>query len=114
MWGGLGYVFFLIPLLGAKHSRYARFHANQGLLFLILWVIVVIINNIIAAATVASLYSSAWFYGGGFGAAYVIGSIISIVLGILVAIIGIIGLINGFTGKVKNLPLIGKFRIIKM
>ena len=114
MWGGLGYIFFLIPLLGAQNSRYARFHANQGLLFLILWVIVAIITNIITFATIASISTGFWLYGGGFGAAYVVGSIIRTILWIFVAIIGIIGLVNGFTGKVKDLPLIGKFRIIKM
>jgi uncharacterized membrane protein len=102
MWGGLAYILFFLPLIGAQGSRYGRFHANQGLLFLILWVIIVIIVNIL---TWVFLFS-AWYL-------FFIPTIISVVLWIFAAVIGIIGLINGFTGKVKELPFIGKFRIIK-
>ncbi len=37
----LAYIFFLIPLIAAPNSKFARFHANQGLLLFILLVIVV-------------------------------------------------------------------------
>ena len=33
--------------------------------------------------------------------------------GIGIMILGIMGLINGFGGKAKRLPLIGKFNILK-
>src|SRR5271170_5256640 len=33
----LAYIFFVIPLVAAPHSKFARFHANQGLLLFIIW-----------------------------------------------------------------------------
>ena len=102
MWGGLAYILFFLPLIGAPNSRYGRFHANQGLLFLILWIIVVIVVRIVSWI----FLFSAWQL-------FFIPTIISVVLWIFVAIVGVIGLINGFTGKAKELPFIGKYRIIK-
>ena len=101
-WGGLAYILFFLPFIGAPNSRYGRFHANQGLLFLILWIIVAIVVQIVSWIF---LFSAWWLY--------FIPTIISVVLWIFVAIIGVIGLINGFTGKAKELPFIGKYRIIK-
>ena len=99
-WGGLAYILFFLPLVGVPNSRYGRFHANQGLLFMILWIIVAVIVRILL-----------WIFL--FSGLFFIQEIISAVLWIFVAIIGVIGLINGFTGKAKELPFIGKYRIIK-
>src|SRR5437762_2047316 len=33
----LGYILFVIPLVTAPHSKFGRFHANQGLMVFILW-----------------------------------------------------------------------------
>jgi hypothetical protein len=35
------------------------------------------------------------------------------IFGVVVLALGIIGLINGFGGKAKRLPLIGRFTILK-
>ena len=35
IWAALGYLFFAIPLIAAPKNVFARFHANQGLLFLL-------------------------------------------------------------------------------
>jgi uncharacterized membrane protein len=43
----------------------------------------------------------------------VIGWMLMPIFGIGVLILGIMGLVNGFGGKAKQLPLIGKFTIIK-
>jgi uncharacterized membrane protein len=88
---GLAYIIFFLPLIACPESKFGRFHANQGLLLLILGV------------------------AGSFilGAIPIIGWILLPVLSIFVFIIGIMGLVNGLNGKAKELPLIGKFRIIK-
>ncbi len=86
----LAYIVFLIPLIAAKESPFARFHTNQGLLL----VIAAVILSVIAAIPV-------------------IGWIIAPVIGIAVTVLAVIGILNALNGKAKELPLIGKFRILK-
>lgn len=88
---GLAYLLFFLPLISCPDSRYGKFHANQGLLLLIFGI------------------------GGGFilGLIPIIGTILAIFYPIVVMVFGIIGLVNGFQGKAKRLPLIGKINIIK-
>jgi uncharacterized membrane protein len=85
---------FLIPLLAAPQSQYARYHSNQG--------IVLCIADIIVSVALAIV-----------GWIPVIGWIISSVLGIAVTVMMIIGIINAATGKAKDLPFIGKIRLLK-
>ncbi len=88
---GLAYVLFFLPLIACPESGFARFHANQALVLLI----VGIAGNVIL------------------GIIPIIGWILMPFFGIGVLILGIMGLVNGFGGKAKRLPLIGKFTIIK-
>lgn len=88
---GLSYLLFFLPLIACPESKYARFHANQALLLLILGMAGNVILGIIP----------------------VIGWMLLPVFGIGVLVLGIMGLVNGFGGKAKRLPLIGKFAILK-
>ena len=88
---GLSYLLFFLPLITCPESGYAKFHANQSLLLLI----VGIAGNVIL------------------GIIPVIGWMLMPIFGIGVLILGIMGLVNGFGGKAKRLPLIGKFDILK-
>lgn len=101
--GGLAYILFFLPLVACPDSKYGRFHANQGLLLLITsiaaGIVVSIITGLVAFTFSYLLYSLL--------------AIISTALWLAVAVLGIIGLINGFTGKAKPLPVIGKITIIK-
>jgi uncharacterized membrane protein len=76
----------LVPLLAKKDSKFAQYHAKQGLVLfimeLIIWVLIVI-------------PVLGWII-------YVVGIITSLVL----AIMGIMNVVNG---KCKELPIIGKF-----
>ena len=88
--GLLAYILFFIPLLAAKDSPFARYHANQGLvLFLcglissVLWIIPIV------------------------------GWIIAPILSIVITVLAVIGIINALNGKAKDLPIIGKFKILK-
>ena len=98
----LAYIFFLIPLLAAKESPYARYHTNQGLILFILGLALGIIFFILsfALALVAPAILG------------VIG-IISWVVNIGVFALMIMGIINAAQGQMKELPLIGKYKIIK-
>ena len=89
---------FLVPLLAAPQSPYARFHTNQGLVLFIVEAIL---------GTVASICLLIPFLGG------IVGGIVSAVASLLSFIFMILGIVNAATGKVKELPIIGKIRIIK-
>lgn len=88
---GLSYLLFFLPLIACPESGYARFHANQALLLLI----VAIAGNVIL------------------GIIPMIGWMLMPFFGIGVLILGIIGFVNGFGSKAKRLPLIGRFDILK-
>ena len=86
---------YLLPIIGSvivlatksERSPFSIYHAKQGLVLGIFWIIVVIIYSIF----VWFLWWIAW------------------ILWILVAILWIIGVINSLTGKMKPLPVIGSF-----
>lgn len=88
---GLSYLLFFLPLIVCPESKYAKFHANQGLLLLI----VGIAGNVILVIIP------------------IIGWMLLPVLVIGVLVLGIMGLVNGFGGKARRLPLIGRFDILK-
>ncbi len=88
---GLAYLLFFLPLIACPDSKFGRFHANQALiLFLVSF----------AGSAVLSFIP-------------IIGWILIPFFGIGVLILGILGLINGLNGVAKELPLIGKYRILK-
>lgn len=88
---GLSYLLFFLPLIACPDSRYAKFHANQALILLIAGVA----GNVVLAVIP------------------VIGWMLMPILSLAILALGIIGLINGFGGKAKQLPLIGRFTILK-
>lgn len=89
-------ILVLVPILAAKNSKYARFHANQGLVLFIAEVIYNIVSAIIRAIL-----------------PLVVVNIILWVISVLFLVLSIIGIVNAATGKAKELPVIGKIRIIK-
>ena len=82
-------ILVLVPLLAAKESKFARFHTNQGLILLICSIVSFAIGKIPSIA------------------------FISWILNIAILILAIIGIINAVKGETKELPLVGKFTIIK-
>lgn len=98
----LAYIIFLIPLFAAKESRFARFHTNQGLVL----VIASVAYGIVAAILGAIFYAISFSFGA-------IMSTILYIPYILVTVLCIIGIVNAAQGKAKELPLIGKIKILK-
>ncbi len=93
--GGIAYLFepigFLIALISSKDNRYVMYHAQQALIIMIFWVI----GNIFWVASVIPIIG--WLID------------IVIILGdIVLLVLWIMGMVNGFTGKVEPVPLIGK------
>ena len=91
-------ILVLVPLFGAKESRFARFHTNQGLILCIVGIALYIIVRILLAIS------------------WKLAAIVGIFLWIIeiaIFILAIIGIINAAKGRAKELPLIGKFRVLK-
>lgn len=88
---GLAYIIFFLPLVACPDSKFARYHANQGLALLIVSLVGSFILGMIP----------------------IIGWLLLPLFSILVLILAIVGLVNGLNGKVKDLPLIGKFKLLK-
>ena len=88
VWAILAYIIFFLPLLLAKDSEFAKYHATQGLVLFIAALIINVIGTIIP----------------------VLGWFIILPLGnIFIAIWAIIGIVNAAKGEMKELPLIGKY-----
>lgn len=94
-------ILVLVPLLGAKESKFARFHANQGLCLFICSIIFYVAYYIISAIIIAISWKLA-----------IIPTIIGLV-GIVFLILAIIGIINAANGRAKELPVIGKYKVLK-
>lgn len=83
-------ILVLIPLLTAKESEFAQYHAKQGL-------------NLFIIGIANSIFINIPIIG------WIGGSVIA--LGLFV--IAIIGIINAANGEMKELPIIGGIQIIK-
>ena len=100
-------ILVLVPILAAKESKFARFHANQGVILLICGLAYGIVAGIV---------------GGILGAIFIamnLGWLAALIMGViwlgslLLLVLMIIGIINAVKGEMKELPFIGKYRIIK-
>lgn len=96
-------ILVLVPILAAKDSPFAKFHATQGLNLLIVSVAWSIVSGIIGAIL------------GAIGVTFlsVLWSIITWLVSIVIFLTMVIGIINAAQGKAKELPIIGGFRILK-
>ncbi|MEL7602442.1 MAG: zinc-ribbon domain-containing protein [Bacillota bacterium] len=94
---------FLLPLLICKNSRFARYHASQGLNLLL--------------AGVAYCIASAILTAIGFAISLGFGAILSTLVGIAglaLPVLAIFGIVHVCKGETKPLPVIGGIQIIKM
>ena len=98
-----GLLFFL-PLAVYKDSKYGKYHANQGLLLLILSVILSILRFFMI------LPASVPFFG---AVMMVLSDIISFILGSFILGCFVFGIVNVARNKAVDLPIVGKIRIIK-
>lgn len=103
----LAYFIFFLPLLAAKESKFARYHANQGLVLLIAGFAVGIISSIINGILFAAAMTM-----GSLGAIAIVGTLFTLVY-LAIAVLGILGIVNAAQGKVKPVPVIGGITIIK-
>jgi uncharacterized membrane protein len=96
-------ILWLVPLLAAKDSAFARYHTNQGLVLILasiaVWIVSFVLDFVLVFIPVVGWIMMALLHFGLF-----IGIIVLVVLGI----------INAANGVCKPLPLIGnRFTLIK-
>lgn len=94
-------ILFIVPLILAPDSKFARYHANQGLCLFIAEVIYGIISVILG-----------WILG----FIPIIGALIMLIIGLIrvvFLILSILGIVNAAKGEMKPLPVIGDFDLIK-
>lgn len=101
-------ILVLIPIFAAKDSKFARYHANQGLtLFIALfgwWIVDYILTML--------LRTLLWRGLGLWEIYSLCGTVLNLVY-IIFTVLAVIGIINTLNGRAKELPLIGKFKILK-
>ena len=96
-------ILVLIPIFAAKESPFARFHANQGLVLLVTSILVGMATSLVGML---------------FGLIHidvltVLWNIVSWLIRVAMFALMILGIVNAASGKAKELPLIGNFRILK-
>jgi uncharacterized membrane protein len=91
----VAYLLFFIPLITGDHKKspFVMFHTNQGTILFIFSVGGWIVSSILMVI--------------------LIGILLGTVVGITSLVFLIIGIINAVQGRMKPLPVIGKFEIIK-
>lgn len=97
--GILAYISWLVlvPIFGAKDSKFARFHANQGLVLAIISTIVWIVFSLLAKIPVIG-----WIFA-------ISESLISVGF----VVLSVLGIVNAARGLARELPIVGKFKILK-
>lgn len=98
----------LVPIFAAKHLPYARYHANQGLVLLVGMIIWGVIDGVVTALLRALLGNALGLWG--------MYSLCGTALNIIYAgfsILAVIGIINVLNGRAKELPIIGKYKLLK-
>ena len=86
-------ILFIVPLLAAPNSKFARYHANQGLVLFITWLVVLVVSFIFILIPV-------------------LGTIIRVLLYLSILALLVIGIVNASQGKAKALPLIGGIKLL--
>ncbi|MBQ9673427.1 MAG: zinc-ribbon domain-containing protein [Ruminococcus sp.] len=87
-------ILVLIPLFAEKNNRYVRFHANQGFILFLLGL-------------------ALWIIGIPFLFVPVAGTIIRTIFSLIQVAYIILGIVNAATDKAKELPIIGKLKLIQ-
>ena len=107
---GIAYLppLFFLPLITSTNSPFGKFHANQALLAFIYCAASSIVGSILGVifGILGEIPVLGWLF-----------TLISVLLGLAIGLsafaLVVIGMVNGFTGKAKELPIIGKYNILK-
>lgn len=95
-------ILVLIPLFAAKESKFARYHTNQGLILAICGIVYSVAYTIVTQMLLAISWRLGLFISPILG-----------LIGLVFFVLAVMGIINASQGKEKELPIIGKFTILK-
>lgn len=107
-------ILVLVPIFSEKGKRspFARYHANQGLILLIVDVALSIIGSIIGAIFAPSpLEQLAAAMGA--GVVSPVPTIVWLIISVIILALSIMGIVNAVKGVMKPLPVIGGFKLLK-
>lgn len=90
-------ILFFLPLIMYPNDRFARFHANQSL--------VVLLSAVIGSAVLGLL---SWIPAVG-----IVFSVLLYVFEVLMLVLCILGIVSAAKAEEKELPLLGKIRILR-
>lgn len=90
-------ILFIVPILMSTKSKFARYHANQGLVIFLATFILSVICGVISSIPSMS----------------VVGELLSAILSFVAFIYEILGIVSAAKGEMKDLPVVGKFKILK-
>jgi len=88
---------FLVPLLAAPNSKFARYHTNQGIVLFLATIV------LMAASMVLAIIP---FIG-------CVATILSVAIAGAAVVFMVLGIINAASGLYKPLPLIGHYQLLK-
>ncbi len=92
----LAYLIFFLPLLTNKDSKFAMYHANQGLVLLLTFIVLNILFTFLGTIL---------FFFGGF--------LLWSIPGLVSLVLGVMGIMNALNGETKPLPIIGEITLLK-
>ena len=98
-------ILVLVPIVAAKDSPFAKYHANQGLLltggFIVLWIALIFIWIILRFIPFLGFFVSCF------------GCFLFPLVGVAWLALSIVGILNVVNGKMKPLPMFPVMNIIK-
>lgn len=100
---------WLVPLLTAKHSPFAKFHTNQAILVFIVSVIVNIITGIFRTI----FTNLAWNFWDAYGFFMFVAGIFTVIGLVIPIALSIVGIVFAAQGKIKEIPVLGQFHLLK-
>lgn len=109
----LSYLLFFIPLLTGAHktSPFVKFHANQGTVLFLASLLCSIALSILSAI-LTGIFSASMNWGALLTVSSIFG-VIWLVYGIGVTVLAVVGILNAVNGRMKPLPVVGRFTVIK-
>jgi len=92
------WILFLVPIFTARQSKFAMFHVEQAITLFIGATVFGVITGIVCGVGILS---------------FILGPIFGLI-SLVFLVLAIIGIVNAANGQAKELPLVGKFKIIKL
>lgn len=112
----LAYIIAIIPYFAEKKNKFVRFHAIQGMNILIISIAWFVIQSIVIGV-ISAIFSVPCAIGGfgciGNNAFVILLSGAFNLVSLFILALDVVGLIYAASGQMQEVPIIGKFKIIR-